>query len=610
MQPSTVSPPAGEPVPPPAPAAPHPRSADLRRLGPAVAAALYLALALAAWWHAWAGGLGYSVPAGSIDPVAGIWYFAWALHFLAHPTNPFYTHAIFAPTGTNVLVTPSTLALGVLFAPLTLAAGPIASFAVAVTLAPAAGALAAFFAARRYVRWQPAAFVAGLCYGFGPFAAVDLRVGHLNLAFLAVPPLVLLCLDSLLARGTARLLATGFALGLLLVVQFFVSTEMEVLLGLELLVALVLAAALHRRVVAERLRSAFRGLAVAAGVCVVALAYPAWMALAGPGHVVGPVWKTIPQLSSTLLSTVLPHGERPLVGFVSSGNGSYLGVPLLALLAGCLFLWREDRRLRLAVAMAAISFLLSLGYTLHVTAGDTHVPLPGWIFGRLPVLSSVGLSRLGAFVDLFAGLAVALVLDHLRGGDLGRRDLAGRPRAGLALAGILAAAVVLPFLPVWRWPYRVEHVTEPAVLSHPPLSDARGGDVVVEYPEVDTFQAGAMLWQAEGGLAYALHDGYSIQPAPGGGGSAFQAPDAVEVVFAAAQLGRLPAPLPASVLHDVRASVLSDGAAFVVVLPHTPQSSRVVADLRGALGPPSRSWPGGGALWVLRRGAGGVSAGG
>lgn len=607
VQPSTLSPPIGEPA--PAPEAVARGRPDLHRLGPVVAAGAYVVLALAAWWHAWTGGLGSSVAAGSIDPVSGIWYFAWALHFLAHPTNPFYTHAIFAPGGANVLASPSSLALGVLFAPLTLAVGPVASFGVAAIVAPAAGAFAAFWAARRYVSWQPAAFVAGLCYGFGPFASVDLRIGHLNLAFLAIPPLVLLCLDSLVVRGTRRWLATGLALGLLLVAEFFVSTEIEVLLVVEVLIALVLAAILRPRAVASRLRGAWRGLAVAGGVCAAALAYPAWMELAGPGHVTGPVWKTIPQLSSTVLSTVLPHGQRPLVGFVSSGNGSYLGLPLLALLVGCLFVWRGDRRLRWAVAMAAISFLLSLGYTLHVTTGNTHVPLPGWLFGRLPVLSSVGMSRFGAFVDLFAGLAVALVLDHLRRGDLGRRDLAGRPRAALALAAVVAVAVLLPFAPVLRWPYRVDHVTEPAVLRQPPLTDARSSEIVLEYPEVDGYQAGAMLWQAEDRLAYSLHDGYSIQPAAGGGGIPFQAPDAVELIFAAAQLGRLPEPLPAPVLQNVRASVLSDGARFVVVLPHTLQSARVVADLRGALGQPARTLPGGGALWVLRRpDGGGLSA--
>lgn len=590
------------------PAATPRRNLDLRRVGPLVALALYLALALVAWWHAWAGGLSASVPAGSIDPVEAIWYFAWVLHVIGHPTNPFYTHAIFAPGGTNVLTTPSTLALGLLFAPLTAAAGPIASFAVALTLTPVAGAFAAFWVARRYCSWQPAAFVAGLCYGFGPFAVSDLRVGHLNLAFLPIPPLVLACLDALVVRGTTKQLRTGLALALLLIVEFFVSTEIVALIAVEVLVALGIALALGPRTVVARLRGAWRGLAVTAVVSAAALAYPLWTTVVGPGHITGPVWKTIPQFSSTVLATVLPHGERRIVDFVSTGNGAYLGVPLLALLVCCPFLWRTARTLRLAVSMAAISFLLSLGYTLHVGQSDTHVPLPAWVLGRLPLLDSIAPSHFAVFVDLFAGLAVALVLDRLRRGDLGVRAV-GRATPALALSGVVAATVVLPLLPVLRWPYGVDHVSQPAVLRRPPLANSRSSDILIEYPGIDSGQAQAMLWQAEAGLPYALHDGYSIRPALGGGGNPFEMPDAVELIFAAAQLGRLQAPLPGPTLHDVRAAILADGARFVVVVPHTRQSAIVMVDLSLALGKPSTPLAGGGGVWVLPRTAADGAAG-
>ena len=68
------------------------------------------------------------------------------------------------------------------------------------TLAPAVSTTGASLAIRRYAAWQPAAFVGGLCYGFGPFLATDLRFGHLNLTFLAIPPLILLALDDLFVR--------------------------------------------------------------------------------------------------------------------------------------------------------------------------------------------------------------------------------------------------------------------------------------------------------------------------------------------------------------------------------------------------------------------------
>jgi len=38
---------------------------------------------------------------------------------------------------------------------------------------------------RRWVQWAPGAFVAGLVFGFAPFALVNLAVAHLNTEWLA-----------------------------------------------------------------------------------------------------------------------------------------------------------------------------------------------------------------------------------------------------------------------------------------------------------------------------------------------------------------------------------------------------------------------------------------
>ena len=71
---------------------------------------------------------------------------------------------------------------------------------VALTLAPVLSALAMFALLRRWVRWAPAAFVGGLVYGFSPFLVTELALNQLNIAFLAIPPLVVMALDELLVR--------------------------------------------------------------------------------------------------------------------------------------------------------------------------------------------------------------------------------------------------------------------------------------------------------------------------------------------------------------------------------------------------------------------------
>ena len=174
-----------------------------------------------------------------------------------------------------------------------------------MTLAPAVSATAAFFAIRRYAAWQPAAFVGGLCYGFGPFVATDLRFGHLNLTFLAIPPLILLALDDLFVRRSRPAPAVGAVLGGLVVVQFFVSTELLAVSAIVAFVGLVVLAVSSPRRALPALRAAAPGLLVGFVIASAVLAYPAWFAVAGPRHITGPVFPDIGNLTSTLAASVV-----------------------------------------------------------------------------------------------------------------------------------------------------------------------------------------------------------------------------------------------------------------------------------------------------------------
>ncbi|HLN06186.1 MAG TPA: hypothetical protein VK217_07905, partial [Acidimicrobiales bacterium] len=302
---------------------------------------IYLGLAVIVWWHVWAGGPSVKMVGGSTDPVQEVWFLAWALHVLEHGGNPFFTRAMYAPQGVNLLANASILALGVLFAPVTALFGPIVAFNVAVTLAPATSALAAFFAIRRYATWQLAAFVGGLCYGFGPFAATDLRFGHLHLTFLAIPPLIFLVLDELFVQRRRSPVRAGVILGALLIVQFFVSTELLALTLILAVTGLVVLALTHRDQAFAAARAAAPGLGVGLLIAGFVLAYPMWFAAAGPRHITGPVFPNIGNLTSTLAASILPQGERPGIGFISGGNGAYLGVPLLLLLLVARWVWRR-----------------------------------------------------------------------------------------------------------------------------------------------------------------------------------------------------------------------------------------------------------------------------
>lgn len=588
------------------------------------AAALYLAISLVAWWHLLAQ-VGSALPAGSADPGQEVWFLAWVPHALGSGTNPFFSHAIFFRQGVNLLDNTSMELLGLLLAPVTVTAGPVASLDVAVLLAPVLSALGAFALCRRYVRWSVSAFAGGLCYGFGPFLAGDLRYAHLDLTWLLIPPLIFCCLDALVVRGTRRPVLVGGLLGILVVAQFFVSTEMLAITTLTAAAVAIALCAGWPRAVLPKLAAARSGLALATAIVAIALAYPLWVVVAGPRHVVGPVWHHIGRIATSLAATVEPHGELTSVSFISGSNGSYLGVALLAvLLAGAVLLWRSPV-LRVCLVTAAVTYVASLGYELHVGHRMLHVPLPAAVLGHLPLLDSVVPERFAAMVDLFLGLALAVVVDHVRAWERppsrsrsprraltstivtagSRRRAPSRPLLDL-LAITVGALGLAPFAAIPRWPYAVTPVARPPSLRAHVSSRAVSSDrpVVAIYPDTASWVSEAMVWQAQDGFSFVLPDGYAI--VPGKGRHAVEAPptDALWLVFAAGSVHRLLLPLTPTTRAAVRGDLRALGVDEVVVLPGTAGSSAVREALRETLGPPEGG-KGGAAFW--RAGADGRS---
>lgn len=584
-------------------------SAPPRRAARQLAAAygIYQALALIAWWHLLAGGMASTLPAGSADPAQEAWFLAWVPHALGAGTNPFVSHEVFAPAGVNMLANTSAELLGLLLSPITVTAGPVAALGVAAILAPAASATAACALAMRYVRWRPAAFLGGLCYGFGPFCATDLRYGHVNLTWLAVPPLVFLCLDELFVRRRHHPAACGAALGVLAAAQFFISTELLAVTALMAAAALAVAGLAWPRASRGALDRAWPGLAAAAAVAAALLAYPLWMAVAGPRHTTGPIWPHIGDIATNLSAIVQPHAELAGVAFISGGNGGYLGITLVAvLLAGAVGFWRS-RPLRLALTLALVALVASLGYRLHVGPHALAVPLPATALAHLPLLDSIAPERFAAMTDLFAGLSLAIVVDHVRGGPgldagAGAGPAVGRHRAGLSTRVLIAigvAAVALaPLAMLPRWPYPVTPApTRPPL---PALAPNASGHhrVLVVYPDSSGAAADEMMWQAEDGFSFQLPDGYAILPGPGG--RAVEAPptNALWLVLAAASVHRLGAPLSASTLAALRRDLHAVHADAVVLLRGAPDGTVLRRDLAALLGPPRRR--AGGWVWPVR----------
>jgi hypothetical protein len=387
-------------------------------------AGAYLLLSVVVWSQVWHHPTA-TTTCGCGDTSLFTWFLEWPAYAMAHGLNPFYSTAIHVPGGVNLLANTSVVAIGFILAPITWLFGPVATLNVALTLAPALSALSMYVLLRRWVTWAPAAFVGGLLYGFSPLILVSLSDAHLMLGMAVVPPLIVACLDELLFRQRRRPVPTGIVLGLLVALQFFIGTEVLVIMVAIAAagVVIVVGYAAWRRPSELRAhaRYAATGLASGSAVAIVLLIGPAWYALSGPAHFGSVVWpgiyghiarkqRTTPDLFfnrwSTLNSAVATLHNRVLGGYQGRVlSYQYFGSFMAVVVVGGLVAWRRDRRLWFFAAIAAISVLLSFG-------ARKGIWLPWRALENLPILQNVVPYRFILITYLAVAVMLGLIVEH------------------------------------------------------------------------------------------------------------------------------------------------------------------------------------------------------
>ncbi|MHB1775178.1 MAG: hypothetical protein ACYCU7_04185 [Acidimicrobiales bacterium] len=493
-------------------------------------AAAYLGLGVVLWWHVWTTHPSTTATCGCGDPALFLWFLEWPAYAIAHGHNPFFSTALFHPGGINLLSNTSVLAIGIPLAPVTWLFGPVATLNVAATVSPALSAMAAYWVLGRWVRWAPAAFLGGLLYGFSPFVLSSLQFAHLMTAALAVPPLMLACLDELLVRQRRSAVAVGLVLGLLVVVEFFVSTEMTVIVAISAVLGLALLVAYRaltdRADLARRARRAAPGLGAAAATAGVLLAYPTWFALAGPAHLSGQLWPNLPVIGGYTPRSFVDAatGTGPSIYWEMGGyfgrnlpSSAYLGWGLLAVLAAGALAWWRDRRLWFFGSLGLLTAALTLGVRRQYW-------VPWDLLGRWPFLSNVIEQRFVAVTYLALAAMLAVVLDRTRSALARSAHAPGRggtwSAAGTVAALALAAVALVPI--GWSTgsvlPFATRPIGLPAWFSDvgsrlPP------GRVLLAYPAPFSGIQSAMAWQAVDGMRFAQAGGGGPQGTPARAGA-------------------------------------------------------------------------------------------
>ena len=230
---------------------------------------------------------------GCGDPALFLWFFQWPATALAHGQNPFYSTAMFHPTGINLLAQTSVHGAQAAVGPGDLVLGPVASLNVASTWPRPSPPSPCSWSLRRWVRWTPAAFVGGLLYGFSPFVLASLEFAHLMTAALMLLPLILAVLDEILVRQRHSARGAGVAARPAVFAQFFLSSELLAIVALVAVVSLVVLVVARPAWPTGRGAApgaARRGRPGASGWAWAPCCWPGpvWFALDGPGAPVRP----------------------------------------------------------------------------------------------------------------------------------------------------------------------------------------------------------------------------------------------------------------------------------------------------------------------------------
>ncbi|MDA8343117.1 MAG: glycosyltransferase 87 family protein, partial [Actinomycetota bacterium] len=535
---------------------------------------------------------------------------SWTAFAVSHGRDPLVTHALNAPQGINLMWQPNGMPLlGLVATPFELLLGPIATYNLLVTLALPLSGLAAYAALRRWVGGTAGPFVGGFLYGFSPFMFTH-ALGHLNILFVPLPPLLLLVLTDLLSGRRRTWWASGLIIGVLGVAQLLVGQEVFAGTAIAAVFVVAVVAASHREAIARRWKQVTAGLAVAGATFVVLAGWPLVVLLAGPDRLHGR-WEA--PISVDLLNLFLPSvtGQfRPdgasyffAWGWSQGEAVGYLGVVLIVL---CVVVaarsWSRDA-VRVASVVGGCMLVLSLGPTVMAAGVNLKIWLPARVLLALPFFENMLPARLFVFVDLAVAVLLAEFVraamargpvgpgaqgraegsDAPTSGGAGRRR--GSPAARRFGALVAVVAALLPLMPSIH--YEVYRYPTPRFFSTAAVDVIPAGAtaLVVPFPEGGPHDGAPMVWQAVARFRFSMVGGYVFVPPAGGaaGATVGGPPDTLTSTLTAIANGDPTPPLTPVRLEAMR----HDLARFVldaVVLGPMPGHARALALLDQVIG--------------------------
>ena len=425
------------------------------------------------------------------DPMQMMWFLKWVPWALVHGHNPFRTDALFYPDGVSLAWNTAVPTLGVLAAPLTLTAGPALSFVVLMTLGPPLMALTSFWWLRRYVDRSWPAAVGALLLAFSPYMSGHM-LGHLNLVFTGLLPLMLILVEDLLWRRPRSQMRTAVYLGLVTGAQLGISEELALILFVSIVLVLLGSLIVQPAFVWSVISDVW-GAAVVAVVVTIGVASPL---LVSQLFLSREVVVDTSQFRATFEDFVQGSSRQIFGSFTRSNlgaeHGVYLGWPMLMVLVLGVVLTCRDDAVRVVGSAGAVLVVLC-------TSG---------IFSGIPALESVLPARYSFGLYLVVAWLFVRWLDQLA--DRLQRQPAsptpGRllPAVSIGLVGVALVSLVPKSVSSYPLPVTAGYFGSAWQRDHVPT-----GSAVLLLPDGDGRE---MFYQQQADFEFNQPGGYAMRP--------------------------------------------------------------------------------------------------
>jgi hypothetical protein len=445
-----------------------------------------------------------SVHVGIADPDSSAyqWWLTWTPWAISHHLNPVHTGYVFAPDGVSLSWTAFIPGPALVMWPITRLFGSLASLNLLLVAAPALAGWAAYLVCHRVTHRFWASVAGGYLFGFSAYVVANVA-GFVNLVLVfPIPLLVYLVIRDVEGSVGPVTFVAGFTA--LLVGLFSISTELfgtaTIFGAIAFGGAFLFAADLRRRMV----RTA--GLVLVSGALAAILLIPYLIEIVR--HTPPELFRPLDKIAAADLSSFVVPPRYELLGgsaaadllsrlteYPRSNSLGYVGIVVLAMIAGYAITERRRRETWPLVGFVGLVWLLSLGHVLRIGGHET-VWLPASLLGHLGILQQAIPVRFSVYSSLAIGVIAALWLSRAGGRwawvrwvivGLGVLSLTPRPTDPVVPRGV------------------------PAFVSSGQVRDVlRQGENVYVIPRT---KGDEMLWQSDSDFWFRLAQGY-VGPVP------------------------------------------------------------------------------------------------